>query len=149
MSKSRLHSFALLRLVAWLRLVFGQWHVEQEVSIDLTPTLDETNEPEPEAIVIRRSSQQLRLNSPSLADLLLVAEVSVSSADYDLGPKAALYASAGIADYWVLDMTNDRIVVHRDPVAGRYASIITYAADETVAPLAAPTHPTTLRQLLA
>ena len=66
-----------------------------------------------------------------------------------LGPKAALYASAGIADYWVLDMTNDRIVVHRDPVAGRYASIITYAADETVAPLAAPTHPTTLRQLLA
>ena len=55
----------------------------------------------------------------------------------DLGAKAALYASAGIPEYWVLDLTANRIVVHRDPIGERYNSIVAYDADEAVTPLAA------------
>lgn len=135
--KSRLHAIALLLLVEWLRSVFGSRMVEQEVSIELGPLLSPTNQPEPDAIVTRRSAVEFRTTSPGPADLLLVAEVSATTQDYDLGAKAALYASAGIAEYWVLDLNGMRIIVHRNPADEKYESIIAYAADEPVAPLAA------------
>ncbi len=56
------------------------------------------------------------------AQALLVVEVSVTSRAVDLGRKAAIYAAAGIPDYWVLDIARRRLVVHRDP-ADRYESV--------------------------
>ena len=35
---------------------------------------------------------------------LLVIEISVTSRAVDLGRKAAIYAAAGIPEYWVLDL---------------------------------------------
>ena len=137
MPKSRLHSIALLLLTEWLRKVFGYRHVEQEVSIDPGPLLNATNQPEPDAIVLRRSAVELRAGNADPTDILLVAEVAVTTQDYDLGAKAALYATAGIPEYWVLDLTDMRIVVHRDPTGERYNSILAYSADEAVTPLAA------------
>ncbi len=57
------------------------------------------------------------------AQALLVIEISVTSRAVDLGRKAAIYAAAGIPDYWVLDITRRRLVVHRDPVDDRYTTI--------------------------
>lgn len=51
-------------------------------------------------------------------------EVSVSSLARDLGPKASLYASAGIAEYWVVDLRGRRVVVHRDPTDDGYGSVL-------------------------
>jgi hypothetical protein len=34
---------------------------------------------------------------------------------FDLTVKAAIYARAGIAEYWVLDVNGRRMIVHRDP----------------------------------
>ncbi len=137
MPKSRLHSIVLHILHVWLQRVFGEEYVEQEVSIDLGPRLTPTNQPEPDALVLRRPFREFRKENPGPPDLLLVAEVSATTQEYDLGAKAALYASAGIAEYWVLDLAAMRIVVHRNPVGERYESIIAYAADEIVSPLAA------------
>ena len=137
MSKSPLHSITLLLLTRWLREVFGYLRVAQEVSIDPGPLLNAKNEPEPDAIVLRRSAVEFRGENAGPSDILLVAEVSVTTQDYDLGAKAALYASAGIAEYWVLDLAANRIVVHRDPTGERYNSIFAFAADEAVTPLAA------------
>ena len=137
LSKSRLHSNALRRLCEWMRRVFGPENVDQEVPIDLSPLLNATNEPEPDAIALRRPAGELGASNPAPPDLLLVAEVCATTQDYDLGVKAALYASAGIAEYWVVDVRNMRIVVHRDPIGERYASVVAYAADEAVSPLAA------------
>ena len=137
--KSRLHSNVLRRLCERLRLVFGVEQVDQEVPIDLSQRLNATNQPEPDVIVLRRPAEELGAANPAPPDLLLVAEISVTTLDYDLGAKAALYASAGIAEFWVLDLTANRIVVHRNPSGERYASIVAYYANEAVAPLAAET----------
>ena len=131
------HSFALHRLQDWLREVFGPHHVEQGATIDPSPLLNATNWPDPDAIVLSRPSNEFRAENPGPPDLLLVAEVSAITQDLDLGAKAALYATAGIPEYWVLDLAAKRIVVHRDPIGNRYASILAYAADEAVSPLAA------------
>ncbi len=58
-----------------------------------------------------------------------------------------LFARAGIAEYWVLDLQEMRIVVHRDPVGERYDLIVAYAADEVVSPLAAVAASIRLRDL--
>lgn len=49
------------------------------------------------------------------ATALLVIEVADSSLFLDATTKAELYAAAGIADYWVLDLENHRLLVYRDP----------------------------------
>lgn len=72
------------------------------------------------------------------AELRLVVELSDTNLRFDCTVKAGLYARAGIPDYWILDLNGRRAIVHRDPREGRYESIVSYAADETVEPLAAP-----------
>jgi Uma2 family endonuclease len=50
----------------------------------------------------------------------LVIEVAVSSLPYDLTTKAAVYAAAGVPDFWVVDLVGRRVVVHRSPSADGY-----------------------------
>lgn len=66
------------------------------------------------------------------AQALLVVEVSVTSRAVDLGRKAAIYAAAAIPDYWVLDLTDRRLVVHRAPVGDRYEAIETLADTDII-----------------
>jgi Uma2 family endonuclease len=92
--------------------------------------------PEPDiAWVLRRDYSRAR---PTAADVLLVIEVAESSLEYDCGEKADLYAAAGIADYWIVNLVDRRIEVRRDPVPGGYRSQRAHAGDDEIRPLAAP-----------
>ena len=53
--------------------------------------------------------------------------------------KAALYARAFISEYWVLDVTRRRLIVHHEPQAGRRQFIAAYGEDESISPLGYPT----------
>lgn len=74
---------------------------------------------------------------------LLIVEVAGDTFDMDATTKAEVYATAGIADYWVLDPDDRRLLVFRDPrplppggVA--YRSLTELGEADTVSPLAAP-----------
>jgi hypothetical protein len=41
-------------------------------------------------------------------------------------------------EYWVLDVGGRRLISHRQPMGGRYASVAIYSEHESIAPLAAP-----------
>jgi Uma2 family endonuclease len=138
MPKNRPHSNALAIMVHWLVQVFGWQFVSQEVPIDVAPEDNPTNEPEPDAIVLKRHFDQFPSANPGPEDLRLVVEIADSSLTFDLTTKAALYARAGIPEYWVLDCNGRRLIVHRDPKSGAYASVVAYGEHESVAPLAAP-----------
>lgn len=69
--------------------------------------------------------------------------------------KASLYARAGIADYWIVDLVHAALEVHRDPEASpdasggwRYRSVVTLRPPATVAPLASPGTPIPVADLL-
>ena len=98
------------------------------------PELDSAPEPDI-AWVARRDYSQGR---PEADDVLLVIEVADSSLDYDRGTKADLYSSAGIADYWVVNIPERTVEVRRDPGPTHYRSLQTYRGDEELCPLAAP-----------
>jgi Uma2 family endonuclease len=70
--------------------------------------------------------------------VLLIVEVAHSSLSYDRGEKAALYAAAGISDYWVVNLRDGRVEVHRDPAEGKYRGVQLLTGDEKVRPLAMP-----------
>ncbi len=76
---------------------------------------------------------------------LLVVEVLDSSLSNDTRLKAALYAAGSIADYWVVDTNNRKLIVYRNPQANTtnprqstYADVVTYDETASVSPLAMP-----------
>jgi Uma2 family endonuclease len=76
---------------------------------------------------------------------LLVVEISETTLDYDRGRKGSLFAAAGLADYWIVNLIDDQLEVYRNPVADpsepfgfRYADQIILRRGDQIAPLAAP-----------
>jgi Uma2 family endonuclease len=138
MGKGRPHTISLKRLERWLERVFGEYLVESEASIDVSAEDNPTSEPEPDIVVLDRDASLFPSANPGPQNIRLVIEVADSSLYTDLTIKAALYARAGIVEYWVLDIVARRMIVHRDPHDGRYTSIISFGANERVAALAAP-----------
>lgn len=142
------HACVVRCFMAWLVSVFGADFVSIQLPIDVAEAERATNEPEPDAAVLARPNMDFIAGNPRPVDLRLVVEISDSSADYDLINKAALYARAGIVEYWVADLPNRRIVVHRRPGAEGYAEILEYAESETIATLARPEASVTVANLL-
>lgn len=50
----------------------------------------------------------------------LIIEVSDSSLKYDRGRKAALYAERGVPEYWIVNLVDRVVEVHRGPQSGSY-----------------------------
>jgi Uma2 family endonuclease len=75
---------------------------------------------------------------PLPEEVSLVIEVADTSLDFDTTVKAGLYAAAGIADYWVIDLVSRGVIVFRDPRSGAYETRSTHRGDELVSPLALP-----------
>ena len=138
MGKNRPHVILVKRLLIWLVRVFGEEFVNAEAPTDVASGDNPTNEPEPDIIVLKRPDAEIRDRNPQPDEVALLVEVSDSSRSFDLSVKAALYARAGIVEYWVLDINARRMVVHREPEAGVYRSVIAYGEEESVTPLAAP-----------
>jgi Uma2 family endonuclease len=137
MGKKRPHVNAFTVLQAWLMQAFGWRFLNSEAPIDVAPEDNPTNEPVPDIIVLRKDPSHL-VSNPQPQDLALVVEIADSTLNFDLRVKAALYARAGVVEYWVLDVIGRRILVHRDPRSGVYADVAAYGAHESVSPLAAP-----------
>ncbi len=138
MGKNRAHVNATTRLRLWMERVFGAEFVGCEAPIEVAPHDQSLSEPEPDLIALNRSSDPFTLQTPPPSSVALVVEVADSSLALDLTIKAQLYARAAVADYWVLDINGRRLIVHREPEAGHYRSVIAYSDQEEVAPLAAP-----------
>lgn len=139
MGKKMPHVSAVTLLRTWLTGVFGDLFVLTEAPIDVAPEDNPTNEPEPDAIVLKHGLRSLAPGrNPRPEDLHLVVEVADTTLRFDRTVKARLYARAGIAEYWVLDLKRRRLIVHRDPERGVYASVLAFGPEEPVSPLAAP-----------
>jgi Uma2 family endonuclease len=138
MSKNPPHVDAAALLLGWLIQVFGARFVNHEAPIDVAPEDNPTSEPVPDMILLKRKFTGFGSSRPQPGDLELVIEIADTSLAFDLNIKAALYARAGIIEYWVLDVPGRRLIVHRDPQNGEYGSVTAYNEHENLAPLSAP-----------
>ncbi len=138
MGKNRPHVVVLAYMMHWLFQTFGKETVNSECPADVALEDNPSNEPQPDLVVFKQPSNLVASRNPRPDELHLVIEVSDTSLYFDLTKKAALYARAGIVEYWVLDVAGRKLFVHRDPRAGKFQSITEYTEQESVAPLAAP-----------
>lgn len=107
--------------------------------------LSDDSEPEPDLAVVAGGPRDYLGGHPQTA--LLIVEVSDSSSPIDRGRKLALYARHGVPEYWIVDLTADRVVVHRGPGPDGYAERTVLAAgDEIASPALA--RPVAVRDLL-
>ena len=101
--------------------------------------LDGFNEPQPDfAVFFPRIDKYRRGPRPSPAETLLVVEVADSSIRYDQTIKLKLYAKAGIAEYWIVDLHRRVLLAHRQPEGDAYTVIETFHAGDRVALSKAP-----------
>ena len=142
------HAMSVIRLVVWLASVFGVARVQTQTTIEISENDRVTNRPQPDAFVLARPDYEINATPNGGGDIVLVAEVSDATLRDDLQAKAGLYARAGIAEYWVLDVSARRLFVHRAPAEGRYAEVTAYEENETLATLAAPDSPVRVADLL-
>ena len=133
-SMGSLHEVIVDKLNEWSikHLPSGLAWVRVQNSIGL-PELDSAPEPDI-AWVARRDYSKAR---PVAADVLLVIEVAESSLKYDRGEKADLYATAGIRDYWLVNLVNRTLEIRREPAGRQYGQLTTLHGDQSVSPLAA------------
>jgi Uma2 family endonuclease len=93
------HYTAIRKCTKVLEAVFGPgWEVRTQGPIGL----DDESEPEPDVAVVPGGPDDYRRAHPSRAVLTL--EVAQSSLGIDRERKGSLYARAGLADYWVLNL---------------------------------------------
>jgi Uma2 family endonuclease len=98
--------------------------------------LDDNSEPEPDVAMVPGEPRDYVLAHPSTA--ALVVEVADSSLRLDRRLKAGLYARARITDYWIVNLVDRTLEVHREPHPDGYRSIVRLTPSATVAPLAVP-----------
>jgi len=134
------HRTSVLLVARAVERAFGQgWFVQTQSPI----SLDDRSEPEPDVCVVRGSPRDYVDAHPRRP--ALIVEVAQLGLRLARGRKATAYARARVADYWIVNLIDRVLEVHRQPVrpgpAQRhwgYAAIETLGADGTIAPLAAP-----------
>jgi Uma2 family endonuclease len=132
------HAYAVRILIAWLTQLFGALHVQCQLPISVAAADPDHNEPEPDAAVTIGPAADFAARHPGPADLLLVAEVADTTLRSDRIAKAALYARAGIREYWIVDIAGRQLLVHRQPGANGYEEVTLYSEGELAATQAQP-----------
>lgn len=128
------HAWCVNRLNRMLVLGLGE---RAYVAVQNSVILTDHTEPEPDFAVLRPEAAE-RHETPRPRDIFFVIEVADSSLHHDRHIKLPLYAAAGIAEVWIVDLRARRVEVYREPGADGYGSKTVVEPDAAVSPLAFP-----------
>ncbi len=117
----------------------GGWHPRLHAPL----ALDADSEPEPDVAVVAGTYRDYVDAHPATA--ALVVEVADSSLRLDRRFKTGLYARAGLPEYWIVNLVDGALEVHREPQPSVdaaygwiYRSVAVLRPPATVTPLALP-----------
>jgi Uma2 family endonuclease len=129
------HALAIQNLT---RLVAQGLPADLALRPQLPLTLPDDSEPEPDLAVVRLEDARSREHHPRTA--LLVVEVAGDSLPLDRQAKAILYARAGIPEYWIVNLAETTVEVHRepDPETGVYRVKSVASCDSTLVAASVP-----------
>jgi len=115
----------------WIRSRPDDCRVTQETTFRLS----EDTYLEPDVVIYLRTTGLRALTG---TNVLLVVEIADSSLRYETGRKAALYASFGIRELWVIDAVRLTTRVFREPAADGYRNASDFGPADRITPLIAP-----------
>ncbi len=129
------HASRVKKLNRLLSLELGERAI---VSVQDPIRLDDFSEPEPDVAVLRPRDDFYAESHPGPGDVLLLVEVSDTSAELDRGVKLPLYAGHGIPEVWIVDVAGGFIEVCRRPEGRAYRERQRHRAGEFLSPGAFP-----------
>src|SRR3984957_8471644 len=119
--------------------LLARWYRASPGDVLLTPEttfrLSEGTDLETDVGIYPRASG---ISGLSANNVLLVVEIADSSLRYDIGRKAALYASFGIRELWVVDAVRLTTRIFREPAADIYRDASDFGPTDRLTPLIAP-----------
>jgi len=110
--------------------------LDEAITVSIqNPLMLSDSEPEPDvALYTLRAPGKARAS-----DVHLVIEVADSSLDFYRTVKLAIYAEAGIPEYWIVNVLDEVIEIHRQPqLDGSYSLSSTLKRGDVLMPLALP-----------
>jgi Uma2 family endonuclease len=108
------------------------------VSVQDPIRLPPASEPQPDLALLRLRDDLYRSELPAAGDVLVVIEVADSSVAVDRRVKLPLYARAGIAEAWLVDLSGSTLEVWLDPTEQGYTTRRIFRSGETVVATAMP-----------
>jgi Uma2 family endonuclease len=126
------HAASLQLAAKAIERAFGPDHC---VRVQLPLCIDDCSEPEPDLAIVPGAPRDFKRH-PNTA--LLVVEISDTTLAFDRGRKRELYARAGIQEYWIVNLSDCRVEVHRFPKGGDYTEVAAFDSPSTLRALAAP-----------
>lgn len=137
------HAVAVGKTQRALEQCFGKnyW-----VRIQMPLVLDPNSEPEPDLAVVTGQPSDYRERHPDTA--LLVVEVADTSLLRDQHIKQKIYAQAGIAEYWIVNLTDQKLEVYREPHGEQFQNSQVLIAGQQIMPLAQSSLPINVSDLL-
>lgn len=138
--QSSIHAAIVAHLGQVLTAAFGPgWHARLQGPV----AVDDDSEPEPDVAMVTGRPFDYVDGHPSSAPLVI--EIADASLQLDRRLKTALYARARLPEYWIVNLVDRVIEVHRDPqpepsadLGAVYHSVEVLRAPALVSPLAAP-----------
>ena len=113
------HAVVSNRLTRLLVLAVGERGI---VAVGNPVRLTRHSEPQPDFSVLRpRADYQTR--GPRPEDVMLAVEVSDTTLRGDRRVKLALYAAAGIPEFWIVNLEASEVEIYRSPAGDTYASV--------------------------
>jgi Uma2 family endonuclease len=135
-----LHASAIVLLDDAVRRIFGQGFV---VRTQLPLSLGLDSDPEPDIAILKGGPRDHLRSHPDSA--VLVIEAAGSSLEHDRTRKLGLYAQAGLQDYWIVNLVDEKLEVYRkprqdpgEPFGFGYAEKMVLLPAQSVSPLALP-----------
>ncbi len=118
-AKGTRHTVATTRLIRELLMLIERQAI---VRCQSPITLPNHSEPEPDIVIARLQDDEYLTSHPAPPDIILVIEVADSSLDFDRQVKAPLYAAAGIDEYWLINLVDNRLEIYRQPEGSIYTN---------------------------
>ncbi|PSF35036.1 hypothetical protein C7H19_18000 [Aphanothece hegewaldii CCALA 016] len=105
------------------------------------------SEPEPDIAIVRLPTNKYKIHHPYPEDIFWVIEVANTSLKKDLELKQSIYANAFLQEYWIIDLSQTKLIVFREPNNGYYQSRKEYTEGE-ISSLAFPKIKISVQRLL-
>ena len=96
------------------------------------------NEPQPDLLILRPRDDFYAENHPRPNDVFLLIEVSDSTLLIDRDDKLPIYATAGIAEVWIVNLPERLVEVYSSPQSGAYTEMREVHPGGALAPAAFP-----------
>jgi len=142
-AKGTRHTVSTTELMGELLMILGR---RAKIRCQDPITLPNHSEPEPDIVIARLRGDNYLDSHPAPADIILVIEVADSTLNFDRNTKAPLYAAAGIGEYWIVNLVDDRLEISTQPEGSIYTNTQIILPPRSVS---IPQFPATILDLLA